>query len=126
MSKTKIIVIGVFATVAVALGITTIVLVNQPNQGATANQQQQPATEQSENKVSFVAEAGKTVLEQLQAKVTVELKESSFGPYVDSINGKVGGTDAKYWTFYVDGQMAQVGAGEYITNGGELIEWKFE
>lgn len=79
------------------------------------------------DKISFVAEANKSVLEQLQAQNrTVEVKDSQYGKYVDSINGKKGGTDNKYWTFYVDGQMADKGAADYITKGGEKIEWKFE
>lgn len=130
MNKTKTIILSAFAAIVVASGITIAVLANQPGQGVTNNSQQQaelqPVAEQNENLVSFTAEAGKTILEQLQAKATVVVKESSFGPYVDGINGKAGGTDGKYWTFYIDGQMAQVGAGEYVASGGELIEWKFE
>lgn len=79
------------------------------------------------DKIAFIAEANKSVLEQLQAQNrTVETKDSQYGKYVDSINGKKGGTDNKYWTFYVDGKMADKGAADYVTNGGEKIEWKFE
>lgn len=128
--KTKTVIISVLAAVAVAIGVTTVVLINQPAQEqsntAASVEQAPPAETQGENVVSFTAEPGKTVLDQLKTKATVEVKESSFGPYVDSINGKVGGTDNKYWSFYIDGQLAQVGAAEYTTTGGELIEWKFE
>jgi ABC-type uncharacterized transport system ATPase component len=76
--------------------------------------------------VQFTAEKDKTVLEQLRTREKVTVKDSQYGPYVDSINGVKGGTDNKYWSFYVDGQMANIGAGEYKTKGGETITWKFE
>jgi hypothetical protein len=76
--------------------------------------------------IEFTAQKDQTVLKQLQEREKVTIKESDFGPYVESINGITGGTDNKYWTFYVDGQMANIGAGEYTTKGGEKITWKFE
>jgi hypothetical protein len=76
--------------------------------------------------VEFTAAKDKTVLEQLKTKAKVEVKDSQYGPFVESINGIKGGTDNKYWSYYVDGQMASVGAGEYVTKGGEDIVWKFE
>jgi hypothetical protein len=82
----------------------------------------QPATT-----VRFTAVAGKTILEQLeQTAGDVTIKDSSYGQYVEAINGVKGGTDNKYWTYYVNGQMANIGAGEYETKGGEEIVWKFE
>lgn len=134
MNKTKTIIITAFAAVAVAIGVTTVVLVNQPagapadNQQNTSTQQTQAETQAENNEylVSFTAEADKSVLDQLKTHAEVVTKDSSFGVYVDSINGVVGGTDGKYWAYYVDGEMAQVGASEYVTKGGEVVEWKFE
>jgi hypothetical protein len=76
--------------------------------------------------VRFTAQADKTVLEQLQQVGKVTTKDSQYGPFVESINGFTGGTDNKYWSYYVDGQMANIGAGEYRTIGGEEIIWRFE
>lgn len=78
------------------------------------------------NTVSYDGVEGTSALELLQSKAEVVTKDSSYGPYVDSINGVVGGTEGKYWAFYVNGQMAQVGAADYITKVGDKIEWKFE
>lgn len=126
--KTKTLpIMAVFGAVAIAIGVTTVVLINQP---AKAPEQQSAApksqVEQQTKLVIFTAESGKNVLEQLQAHATVVTKDSQYGPYVDSINGVKGGTDDKYWSFYVDGQLAQKGAAEYVTKGGEKVEWKFE
>ena len=76
--------------------------------------------------VGYNGQDGKTALELLKANATVVTKDSSYGPYVDSINGVQGGTDGKYWAFYVNDEMAQVGADAYQTKSGDKIEWKFE
>jgi hypothetical protein len=76
--------------------------------------------------ILYAGEDGKTALEILKQKADVLTKDSDYGEYVDSINGLQGGTGGKYWTFYVNGQMAQVGAGTYQTKNGDRIEWKFE
>lgn len=76
--------------------------------------------------VEFKAVKNRTVLDQLKDKAKVVTKDSQYGQYVDSVNGMQGGTNNKYWTFYVNGQMANIGAGEYRTKGGETITWKFE
>lgn len=77
-------------------------------------------------RVSYAGVTGKTALELLQTKAEVVTKDSAYGPYVDSINGSKGGTDGKYWAFYVNGKMAEIGAHAYVTNAGDTIEWKFE
>jgi hypothetical protein len=88
----------------------------------TQKDEVQPATT-----VRFTAIADKTVLEQLRTQAgKVTIKDSSYGDYVDAIDGLKGGTDNKYWTYYVNGRMANIGAGKYVTKGGEEIVWKFE
>lgn len=128
--KTKTTLIAIFGAVLLAIGVTTVVLVNLDDTPQTEQQQTHQPTEIEKNEqvevVSFTAEPDKTVLDQLASHAAIETKESTYGTYVDSINGKKGGEGGKYWTFYVDGQMAQVGAGAYVTEGGEKIEWKFE
>ena len=78
--------------------------------------------------ISYTATEGITSLEQLQAEVedVVIVEHSEFGSYVDSIEGNVGGEDGYYWSFYVDGQMAEVGADSYMQKGGEVIECKYQ
>jgi hypothetical protein len=126
--KIKTTIIAVFSAVVLAVGVTTAVLINskpaQPDPQAVAEAQKVEAA-QSE-RLEFTAEADKTVLEQTETKARVETKGSDFGPYVDSINGLKGGTDNKYWSFYVNGELAQKGAADYVTEGGETVEWRFE
>ena len=48
------------------------------------------------------------------------------GEYIDSINGVKGGTDNKYWIYYINGKLSQVGVSEYKLKDKDVIEWKFE
>ncbi len=77
--------------------------------------------------VKYSGIEGKTVLELLSAYGNkVETKSSSMGDYVDSINGIKGGTEGKYWLFYVNGEMPTLGADQYITATGDSVEWKLQ
>lgn len=121
--------ISVFVLLSVVTAGTAVVL-NKVSEEPKKDKAQTVAKVEPQVKAStivqFTAEKDKTVLEQLQAREKVTVKDSQYGPYVDSINGVTGGTDNKYWGYYVDGQMANIGAGEYVTKGGETIIWKFE
>lgn len=126
MNKTKTVLLTAVLAVAIAFGASTLSLINKPAKTGDGQPGQTLGAQQNENEVTFTAIADQTVLDQLQTKANVSVKDSSYGPYVDSINGIAGGTDGKYWSYYVDGQLAQIGAGEYVTKGGEKIQWKFE
>lgn len=118
------------ALLLLVAGGTTAVLLTQgdakkPAPSATeqqADNQTAPAT----NTVAYDGVEGKTALELLKTKATVVTKDSDYGPYVESINGLAGGSEGKYWAFYVNGQMAPVGADAYKTKADDKIEWKFE
>jgi len=103
----------------------------RPNQ-ATADEQSSSITtktpiERNRIEITYPAKAGETSLDQLKQEAdNVITKQSAYGEYVDSIEGHKGGTDEKYWSFYIDGTMATVGAGSYTQKGGETIEWKFQ
>lgn len=76
--------------------------------------------------VSYAGQDGKTALELLKTNVpNVKTKTSSIGEFVESINGK-GGDGTKYWSFYINGEMSQVGAGTYQTKSTDKLEWKLQ
>lgn len=86
-----------------------------------------PVSRQQTDTIAYTGQKDKTVLQQLkEAASGVVTKQSSYGEYVQSIGTLEGGADGKYWTFYVDGKMASIGADAYKAKGGEKIEWKFE
>lgn len=77
--------------------------------------------------VSFTAVADKSVLEQTKTQTDAVIVDSGQGAYVQSI-GRLenGDQDGGVWVYYIDGQKTDTVPGDYITDGGELVEWKFE
>jgi hypothetical protein len=127
--------LSIVAALVLLGGATSVVWINKANDKkaapAPAAQAAQPEpaaapAAKATQRVSYDGVTGKTALELLKTEATVVTKDSSYGPYVDSINGVSGGTDGKYWAFYVNGKLAEVGADAYVTKGGDKIEWKFE
>lgn len=120
----------IVALVVVIIGATALVVATNPPRTtakvAETTATHTPAAPAPTTHLSYKGEDGKTALALLKTHAKVVTKESSFGEYVDSINDTAGGTNGKYWTFYVNGAQAQVGAGAYVTKNGDSIEWKFE
>lgn len=104
---------------------TAMVTTEAVNQVVDENVQGQVAAE-TETVIRYEGVEGQTVLETLKIQEDVVTQDSSFGEYVESINGLVGGEDGKYWVFYIDNEMAQIGAADYVMSEGEVIEWRFE
>lgn len=75
--------------------------------------------------LTYHGQEGKNALELLKQHAKVVTKTSSLGEYVVSINGNDGG-GKKYWSYYINGQLAQVGAGAYITHSTDVIKWKLQ
>ncbi len=125
-SKLLVVIVGLVVAITGSAGL--VLATQKPNTKPTVSLQA-PAEQQATSKFTYLkyqGEQGQTALALLKAHAQVETKDSSYGPYVDSINGVKGGTDGKYWAFYVNGSMAQVGADAYSTQAGDHIEWKFE
>lgn len=75
--------------------------------------------------VGYPGQDGKNALELLKSHADVQTQSSSYGEFVAAVNGQDGG-GTKYWSFYVNGEMAQVGAGAYVTKSSDKIEWKLQ
>jgi len=142
-TKTNIIA-GVMVIILGATGVATWMNKSDSQtkkQQSTATSQQQsgpsnagtaasaPAKVEEQNAagyVSYAGQDGKTAMELLKANVpNVKTKTSSIGEFVESINGKDGG-GTKYWSFYINGEMSQVGAGSYQTKSTDKTEWKLQ
>jgi len=71
--------------------------------------------------------SGKTVLDLTKEKANIKTKGEGINAYVTEINSKEALNSKKeYWAFYVNGKMAEVGAGSYKLKDGDKIEWKIE
>ncbi len=73
--------------------------------------------------IAYDGEEGKTALELLKTRARIRTTTSQWGELVEEINGVSSGR-GYYLIFYVNGVMAKVGAGSYVTKKGERIEWK--
>ncbi|MEK7140269.1 MAG: DUF4430 domain-containing protein [Patescibacteria group bacterium] len=47
------------------------------------------------------------------------------GIFIKKIGDKTGGEDNKYWEFWINHTHPEVGAGTYVLEGNEYVEWKF-
>lgn len=86
----------------------------------------QVTTEQSQTTyVKYKGVGGQTALDLLKKYTKAETKHYDFGDLVTAINGTEG-NGPKYWSFYVNGKLADVGAGAYVTKDSDVIEWKLQ
>ena len=75
--------------------------------------------------ISYKGQSGKDALTLLKTHAQVQTKHYSFGDLVTAINGATG-NGPKYWTFYINGKEAQLGAGTYVTKSTDMLDWKLQ
>lgn len=129
MKRLHIIILALIVTTLLATGgiVWTTTRQSEPPAHEQASTIEKSPTERNRTEITYTAKAGDTSLAQLKREAdNVNTEQSEYGEYVDSIEGHKGGTDGKYWSFYVDGKMAEVGASNYTQKGGEKIEWRFQ
>lgn len=103
-----------------------------PNQTPPAPSQEQPQgltvyqTVQGSNlnRPSYQVKENTTALALLKTSHQVETKDfGSLGEMVVSVDGMTARVD-QFWAFYVNGKLANVGAGSYILKNSDKVEWK--
>lgn len=108
--------------IAICIGGGAIVIATTQNTNTTQQQAQKTTTD-----ITYTAKPGLTSLEQLKQEARdVVTSTSQYGELVTSIEGHTAGDEGKYWSFYVNNEMAQVGADSYVQQKGDVIEWKFQ
>lgn len=107
------------AAIVLAFGLF-LVIPDRSNPKPDAN-----ACVQVADQACYEGVEGKNALELLKSAHTTETTTSSFGEYVNSIDGKKPESN-QFWAFYVNGELAQVGAGDYQTKSGDVIVWKLD
>lgn len=77
--------------------------------------------------VSYKVSQGETALDLLKKNAQVQSKGEGVNAYVDEING-VTAQDSKkeYWALYINGKLANVGAGSYYLKDSDKIEWEID
>ena len=78
--------------------------------------------------LTYEGAAGKTALELLvAADPTAVVQGEGENAFVTGIDGREAQASGKeFWALYVNGEMAQVGAGSLVTETGDEITWKLE
>ena len=95
---------------------------NQSEKNIAGLSQFSPVVEKT---IAYEGQDGKTALDLLKESHQVQADETSAGVFVNSIDETPNQSD-KFWMFYVNEQLAPVGADQYITKAGEQIEWRYE
>lgn len=86
--------------------------------------------ESQQNRVSIGQKSmrvGSTALDLLKATTKVSMTGEGVNAYVTAINGREASTPQReFWALYVNGKQADVGAGSYVLQEADSIEWKLE
>lgn len=68
---------------------------------------------------------GGTALVATETKVKIEKTGEKENAFITSIEGKAADPKKReFWEFLVNGKQTKVGAGSYIVQNGDQIEWK--
>lgn len=118
--KAKIVTLAAAVIVVVGLG-TWVYASNLPSHKVSTIVNAAHQTTQ----ISYQGQDGFNALALLKKHASVVTKHYSFGDMVSSIDGTPG-NGPKYWTFYINGKEASVGAGSYVTKNGDHLMWKLQ
>jgi hypothetical protein len=84
----------------------------------------------TDNLVAYKGDTALTLLERCSQKNSFTIESTYYEQFdstlINSINGAVGGTDGKYWQYYVNSELPNVGADKYIILNGDVLTWSFE
>ncbi len=101
-------------------GGVLFVFYNQQNKKLSSR----PTVSAQNNSFSYQGVEGKSALEVLKEKTTIKQVTSGL---VTSINGRQADENKReFWAFIVNGKESQVGPADYMTQEGDLIEWKIQ
>jgi len=79
------------------------------------------------SQAALTVKRGTTALQILTSTHTVVQKGEKENTFVTAIDGRIAiETNKEFWSFYVNGKQAQVGAGSYFAKNNDTIEWKIE
>jgi hypothetical protein len=70
-----------------------------------------------------------SLLEELAEKENFIIETTSYpemGIFVESIDGLKGGTDNKWWQYWINEKLGEVAADKKEVKTGDVIEWRFE
>lgn len=60
-----------------------------------------------------------------ESGIFLQARMYNIGVFIEIIGDKKNGQDRKYWSYYVNGDFAQVAADKFELKAGDKVEWKF-
>lgn len=110
-----------FATVVLQPKIKSVLRVTNPTPIPVLKEENK-----SRETINYKCQKDQTAFDLLKKNSqSVETKDYSFGKLVIAIDGVKGGTDGKYWAYFIDDKSATVSADNYKCQNNEKVEWKF-
>mgnify|MGYP000962723660 CR=1 FL=1 len=126
MNKKLIIIIAsVIILICGGIGVYAVTNNNKSNDQTQSTVTQKNKATWDNNILTLKAEESKNALELLQQNATIVTKGTGANAYVTSVNGVT--TDAtknEYWEFDVNGAMATLGVGSYVTKPDDILTLK--
>ena len=116
----KLLIAGAVVLCALGGGLTAYLSTHAANAVHAVTNSQHQLTE-----ISYQGKDGVDALTLLKSHAAVQVKHYSFGDLVTAING-VAGNGPKYWTFYINGKEAAVGASAYVTKADDTLMWRLQ
>ncbi len=84
----------------------------------------------TDNLVAYKGDTALSLLERCAQQNGFTVESTYYAQFdstlVNSINNAAGGTDGKYWQYYVNGGLPDVGADKCILVNGDVLTWSFE
>lgn len=110
----------------VVLALVVVFIVNRSNSGGTPQPTPSVSTSAPNRTViEYKGEEGKTVLELLQRRAVVEIRDTPSGPLIVAVAGFAPDpSKGEFWRFFVNGVESDVWAGSYVTKNTEDIVWR--
>lgn len=113
--------------VAVIFGVFLIKSQNQTPLSPTDNTPIvtiSPTVISSTDQFEYSGKDGIDALTLLKQKTSV--KQDTTGMVISIASRQADNTQREFWSFYINGQSAQVGAASYVTKNNDIITWKIE
>jgi hypothetical protein len=118
---------GFFMKKIIIVVIAILIFAFAPTKNSELSQPQvsaAPSLPAQQASITYNGKEGVDALALLKEQNTAEQNSSGL---VTIINGrKAEDSKREYWAFYVNGEMATVGPGEYVTKDTDRIEWRVE
>lgn len=84
----------------------------------------------NDNLVAYKGDTAFSILERCSEKKGFSIDSTYFAQFdstlINAINDDTGGTNGKYWQYYVNNELGSIGADKCTITNGDSLRWSFE